>query len=212
MRNFVVVVLLALASPLLAQEPVAYEISFPNAVHHEAEITVTFAGLDAAPLEVRMSRASPGRYAIHEFAKNVYAVRASDGRGRPLRVERPDPYGDVPEHDGTVLSYTLFADRADGTYSGRPHARAPEHPGDLWARLEDRWSVSACPRGAGVEARRSSRRTTRGPSRRRTWRTSQPDRAERLRAPGVPLSRTVGATRSRSPCTTTARTPTRCLR
>src|SRR4051812_47849131 len=52
--------------------PVIYDISFPNAVHHEAEITVTWAGLPKSALEVRMSRSSPGRYALHEFAKNVY--------------------------------------------------------------------------------------------------------------------------------------------
>ena len=33
-------------------------------------------------LELRMSRASPGRYSLHDFAKNVYDVHAfaSDGR------------------------------------------------------------------------------------------------------------------------------------
>src|SRR6185437_2078306 len=37
-----------------------------------------------------------------------------------LAVTRPDPYGwDVAGHDGTVtITYTLFADRADGTYPG----------------------------------------------------------------------------------------------
>ena len=66
-----------------------------------------------------MSRSSPGRYAVHEFAKNVYSVRAVDGRGRPLTIRRPDPYQwDVSGHDGTVtLTYTLFADWGDGTYA-----------------------------------------------------------------------------------------------
>ena len=31
--------------PLLAQEPVRYELRFPNAAHHEAEIRVTFSGV-----------------------------------------------------------------------------------------------------------------------------------------------------------------------
>ena len=34
-----------------------------------------------------MSRASPGRYAVHEFAKNVYDVHASNGQG--LELTRP---------------------------------------------------------------------------------------------------------------------------
>ena len=115
------------ASSALAQaDTVTYEVRFPNAAHREAEITATFAGLPSAPLELRMSRSSPGRYALHEFAKNVYSVRVTDGSGRPLAPTRPDPYGwDVSGHDGTVrVVYTLFADRADGTYAGvdRSHA------------------------------------------------------------------------------------------
>src|SRR5690606_11407870 len=97
----------------------------------------------ASPLQVRMSRSSPGRYALHEFAKNVYAVRATDSRGNPLAVTRPDPYGwTVSGHDGTVrFSYTLFADRADGTYSGidNTHAHLNIPSTFAWARgLEDR--------------------------------------------------------------------------
>ncbi len=54
-----------------ADAQIVYEVSFPNAVHHEALITVTFIDLPAQPLELRMSRSSPGRYALHAFAKNV---------------------------------------------------------------------------------------------------------------------------------------------
>lgn len=99
--------------------PVQYDVSFPNAVHHEARITVTYREVGQAPLRLQMSRSSPGRYALHEFAKNVYSVSARDGAGRPLKVGRSDPYGwTVAGHDGTVsFSYTLYGDRADGTYS-----------------------------------------------------------------------------------------------
>ena len=104
----------------LAGQDVEYDISFPNAVHHEAEIRITFRGVSAGPLVVRMSRSSPGRYALHEFAKNVYAFEATDGAGRSLDVSRPDPHSwSIAGHDGTVrVGYTLYADRADGTYSG----------------------------------------------------------------------------------------------
>ncbi|UYZ65048.1 M61 family metallopeptidase [Hymenobacter weizhouensis] len=111
---------LAFSQPAQGQAPVRYQVAFPNAVHHEARITVTFADLPAGPLRVRMARSSPGRYALHEFAKNVYDVQATNSKGQPLTVSRPDPYGwDVPRHDGTVrFSYTLFGDRTDGTYAG----------------------------------------------------------------------------------------------
>lgn len=104
---------------LQAAPPVVYEVSFPNAAHHEAEISVTFSGLARTPLEVWMSRGSPGRYAVHEFAKNVYNMRASDGRGRTLVAEPGSPYSwTVAGHDGTVrIRYTLFGNRGDGTYA-----------------------------------------------------------------------------------------------
>jgi predicted metalloprotease with PDZ domain len=97
-----------------------YEVSFDNAAHHEAQVSVTYRDVGSGPVRFQMSRSSPGRYAIHEFAKNVYSVSAVDGQGRSLPIDRTDPYGwTVGGHDGTVsLSYTLFADRADGTYAG----------------------------------------------------------------------------------------------
>lgn len=134
---------LLLAAPLAAQVPVEYEIAFPNAVHHEAEVSVTFRQVARGPLDVWMSRSSPGRYALHEFAKNVYGVKAADGEGRALTITRPNPYSwRVSGHDGTVkVSYTLFADRADGTYSGidNTHAHLNMPATFMWAKgQEDR--------------------------------------------------------------------------
>ena len=119
-RTAAVLALLLAAVPAAAQPRAEYEIRFPNRVHHEAEVTATFAGIPAGqPLQVRMSRTSPGRYALHEFAKNVYGVSATDGQGRPLSFTRPDPHQwDFAGHDGTVtVRYTLFGDRVDGTYA-----------------------------------------------------------------------------------------------
>lgn len=135
MRFFALAIaaLLSASSSLPAQTaaPVRYELRFPNLVHHEAEVTVILRGLSPRPLEMRMSRSSPGRYALHEFAKNVYRVRATDGDGRPLRVERTSPHSwRIHGHRGEVrFHYTLFADRADGTYAGidltKAHLNAP---------------------------------------------------------------------------------------
>ncbi len=94
--------------------------SFPNAVHHEAHIELTASGIPAKPAIFRMSRSSPGRYATHEFGKNVYDVSATDKNGKGITVNRID--GDVyevPRHNGTVtISYTLYGNYADGTYAG----------------------------------------------------------------------------------------------
>lgn len=120
MKNyFLFFLVLAISFSVQAQTKNRYYISFENAVHHEAKITVRFENLSDGPLEIRMSRTSPGRYAIHNFAKNVYGERATDGAGNPLKVTKIDPQQwAVSGHDGTVVfEYTLFANRGDGTYS-----------------------------------------------------------------------------------------------
>ncbi len=122
---------LAFATPAMAQQSVNYQVSFENAVHREATIIATFKGVTAPMLEVRMARSSPGRYALHEFAKNVYNVQVTDGQGRTLQVNRPNLHQwNVSDHDGTVtVKYTLFADHPDGTYAGvnttHAHLNAP---------------------------------------------------------------------------------------
>lgn len=133
---------LLFASEAMAQDPgasapVQYEVAFDNASHHEAQISATYANVPAGPLRVQMSRSSPGRYAIHEFAKNVYRVSATDSAGRPLAVERTDPYSwTIAGHDGTVrVTYILYADRGDGTYSqiDTTHAHLNMPATFLWA-------------------------------------------------------------------------------
>jgi len=133
------VLILLFSAAANAQTKVDYEIAFPNAAHHEAEISVTFTGIPVGkPLQARMGRSSPGRYATHEFAKNVYSVKAFDARGRSLNVSRPNPYQwDVTGHKGTVkITYTLFADYASGTYSGvdNTHAHLNMPATFMWAR------------------------------------------------------------------------------
>ncbi|MBD1396918.1 M61 family metallopeptidase [Pontibacter sp. JH31] len=108
-------------SPLLAQQQVSYHLSFPNAVHHEAQVKVKFSGIATDTLQVLMPRSSPGRYALHEFAKNVYSVKATDSKGNQLPINRSTPHQwEVTGHQGgeVTVSYTLFGDHADGTYTG----------------------------------------------------------------------------------------------
>jgi predicted metalloprotease with PDZ domain len=143
MDKLFAVVLLAISITASAQSPVEYVVSFDNAVHHEARISVTWRDIGDEPLQIRMSRSSPGRYAIHEFAKNVYAVSVVDGMDSPLTFTRPSPYQwDVAGHDGTVtVTYTLYADRAGGTYSGidLTHAHLNMPATFMWARgFDDR--------------------------------------------------------------------------
>ncbi|WP_295177852.1 PDZ domain-containing protein [uncultured Christiangramia sp.] len=111
--------LLLLTSMAATSQVNTYKITFNNAVHHEAKIEVTFPKIKSQELTVRMSRTSPGRYALHEFAKNVYGFKALNGAGNELEITREDPYSwTIKNTDGTVtIKYILYANRGDGTYS-----------------------------------------------------------------------------------------------
>ena len=102
-----------------AQVSSIYSISFENATHHEAEVKAVFKHHKTDEVTFRMSRTSPGRYALHEFMKNIYNVKVTDSHGNNLTTTRPNPYAwNVKGHDGEIhVSYTLFANRGDGTYA-----------------------------------------------------------------------------------------------
>ncbi len=85
------------------------------------QVEVTFSRLRSGqPLDARMSRSSPGRYAVAEFAKNIFSVEAYNGKGLKLSYTRPDPdVWRVAGHDGTVrIVYKIFGDYANGTFFG----------------------------------------------------------------------------------------------
>ena len=75
--------LLLLSFTLQAQTN-TYDISFKNAVHHEAVVKATFPNIKTKTVKLQMSRSSPGRYALHEFAKNVYGVKITNSKGEEL--------------------------------------------------------------------------------------------------------------------------------
>lgn len=114
-----------------ARQRVDYQLSFPEPRQHWMQVDATFSALDSRPLQLAMSRSSPGRYALHQFGKNVFDVEAYDSRGRPIAVHQKSP-GQwlVPHHDGAVrLRYKVYGDRVDGTYLGidenHAHINAP---------------------------------------------------------------------------------------
>ncbi|MCE7060509.1 M61 family metallopeptidase [Dyadobacter sp. CY343] len=113
------IALQAIAFHALAQK-ISYDVSFPNLVHHEANIKVNVSDVPQKELTFRMSRSSPGRYATHEYGKNVYEVFASDKSGKKLDIQRIE--GDMYKVSGingfVKVEYTLYANHADGTYAG----------------------------------------------------------------------------------------------
>jgi predicted metalloprotease with PDZ domain len=102
------------------RDAIYYAVSFPNAIHHEAEITMTIPAAPIGTVRVRMSRSSPGRYATHEFGKNIYNVKATDVSGTALKIVQVqgDVYEIADHPDVVKISYTLYGNHADGTYVG----------------------------------------------------------------------------------------------
>ncbi len=120
-RFFALIIVVVFSVPAWAQgPPVEYTLSFPAPEHRWMQVEARFADVPAGPLQLRMARTSPGRYALHEFAKNVFDVSIVGGKGQRLTATRPDPHQwDVAGHDGTVVvTYKVFGDRTDGTYLG----------------------------------------------------------------------------------------------
>ncbi|MCG8307860.1 MAG: PDZ domain-containing protein [Cytophagales bacterium] len=103
-----------------SQDTLTYNISFPNAVHHEAEITFQIGDVQNRELTAIMSKSSPGRYAIHNFAMNVYNLKAYDRTASEIPIEKikPDAWRFRDFGDSLTIKYTLYANYANGTYSG----------------------------------------------------------------------------------------------
>lgn len=120
MKKFLTIVAFIFVSFSLKSQLIHYKVSFPNILHHEALISVTAESLPLKTAIFRMSRSSPGRYATHEFGKNVYEVKAYNKAGKQVVINRID--GDVyevPNYSGYVrVQYILYANYADGTYTG----------------------------------------------------------------------------------------------
>jgi predicted metalloprotease with PDZ domain len=120
LKKTVLALALALSLHIALSQRVSYIVSFPNLAHHEAQVELIVSDLINRTATFRMSRSSPGRYATHEFGKNIYDVHALDQNGKPLTITRTD--GDVYEvahHNGYIrIQYTLYGNYADGTYVG----------------------------------------------------------------------------------------------
>jgi len=96
-----------------------YQLDLAGHDRHQLMVKARFVSQSPEPLVLQMASASPGRYARHDFAKNIYAIKALDAQGNPLPLQRLSPTSwQVSGHQGEVLvSYLLFGNHADGTYN-----------------------------------------------------------------------------------------------
>src|SRR5262249_46298934 len=137
---------IALVRPVGSAAPVRYHFTFAEPEHHWMQVEAAFADVGHAPLELRMSRSSPGRYSVHDFAKNVYDVQAVAPDGHELATTRPDADGwTVSGHGGSVIvKYKIYGDQLDGTYLAvdASHAHINMPAAIMWARgFDDRPAV-----------------------------------------------------------------------
>ncbi len=121
MKNFILVALLMSATTSIkAQQEISYNVSFPNVIHHEVVVSMTIPNVPTTvPLKVRFARSSPGRYATHEFGKNVYNLKAFDANGKVLTVNHPagDVYEIAKPSAKVKITYTIYGNWVDGTYA-----------------------------------------------------------------------------------------------
>src|SRR5688572_33229614 len=80
------------AFELHAQSATVYRLTFAEREQKIMQVEATFTDVPAGAPQLRMSRSSPGRYALHDFAKSAIDVRATDAAGRPLSITRPEPH------------------------------------------------------------------------------------------------------------------------
>ena len=108
---------LIFAIQIASGQRISYIVSFPNLSHHEARISLVVSGLTTRSAIFRMSRSSPGRYATHEFGKNIYDIQAFDQQNAPLTIS----IGMAAMDDSLSDGYQLV-ERADEALYAAKHA------------------------------------------------------------------------------------------
>ena len=119
----------------------------PKREHHLMQVDITFPDVPTGPLQVRMSRSSPGRYSIHEFAKNVFDVRITDECGKaadrlPAQSSRVGRHRSLRAPCGCSTA-SLVID-VDGTYLAIDctHAHINMPAAMMWARGIERRTMT----------------------------------------------------------------------
>ena len=99
---------------------IVYTLDLARVNQHELGVTIDFPAVPEGVFYVKMPQSSPGRYAQHNFARNVYDVSATGADAGAVEVDRVDPttWAVTGHHGKVTFHYTLFANGGDGTYSG----------------------------------------------------------------------------------------------
>lgn len=89
MKYFVSLIFIAfMSSSILAQNKIAYEVSFTEPQAHYAEVIMNISGVKAAHIDLKMPVWTPGSYLIREFSKNVEGFKAYGSGAKELSFEK----------------------------------------------------------------------------------------------------------------------------
>ena len=99
---------------------IAYTIAMPDPASHYFEIELRVSGIRADSVDLQLPVWSPGRYARMDFARNLERFAVSDAHG--ARVAADEINGSLWRlrtrgHGDVVVSYRMFANTLDGTFS-----------------------------------------------------------------------------------------------
>lgn len=98
----------------------SYEVSFPNATHHELEVVAHLRKVKLDSLKLVLSKTSVGKYTAQNYGENIYNLTAFDARtNRKLHVIQTtaDIYT-IPNPPSEVfLAYTVYSNRLDASYA-----------------------------------------------------------------------------------------------
>lgn len=120
MRIVIAITFITIQSIAFAQAPITYSLELSNIGHHELKVSIQFEEVESDTLVIKMPNASPGRYAMHNFVKNVYEEKAFDEVGNAIEIKKRTPHEWLlPTRNGfAIFTYTIYGNHADGTYLG----------------------------------------------------------------------------------------------
>src|SRR5215216_4721628 len=136
-RSFIVVVFIALLSSVAAaQEPplrsIAYQLAMSRPVSHLFEVQIIVElpeQLKDKPVQFQMTKWSPGRYAVFDFAKNVQEFRAN----APVTRVDSDTWSVASQGQTSItVSYKVFGNDLSGTFSQLDNRHANYNGGSIF--------------------------------------------------------------------------------
>lgn len=127
-------------------QTISYHVSVPSPEQGWMRVELQLDEMPPVPLELNLSRYSPGRYAEHAFARHVSNVEARDASGATLALEHPSNSTWVIRRHGPAvrIQYTVTHTQLDGTYVAidATHAHINMPAALMWVRGLDRTPVS----------------------------------------------------------------------